>query len=500
MATMSTAAMTRRASSPLLLGTLVGATIFTAHLPSFFHRLLDGDEAIYGSIAALMNTGGPLYAEGGVDNKPPGIFWVYATTFRVFGTYQMTAVHAVTLVVIAATCVLIFLIGRQLAGARAGVLAAVFYGVMTAAGNPRLLAANTEAFMMLPLTASLFLMLRRQWLWSGLLLTAAGAFRQSAAIEVLLLPLAVVYFEPPDSRLRASALFVGGLSGGLLVGGVLLALSGSLSGFWLWTVGILTQYASNNWTPDVVWARAKDSVIPFALATVVLWVAALAWAARWRRLDSGQRLIVAWLALSLAGSLVGGHLSWHYFIQVMGPLAVLSAFAIDSALRTQFTKQVAASVAIGVAVPALAWGAYDISADPLTYDWSPPIANHELVASYMRAHTNPKDRVLVWGDWPALYVESDRLMASRFHGYLGGFARGSGQPAINWDTTPEVWSELQADLAQNPPALIVDTAAAGWSDFSMYPMRNYPVHQGLGDARYHRVAAVDGVVFYAPNS
>src|SRR5216683_1722917 len=88
-------------------------------------------------------------------------------TFRVFGNYQMTAVHAVSLLAVAATCFLIFLAGRRLASTRAGVLAAVFYGVMTGAGNPRLLAANTEVFMMLPLTASLLLMLRRQWLWSG---------------------------------------------------------------------------------------------------------------------------------------------------------------------------------------------------------------------------------------------------------------------------------------------------------------------------------------------
>jgi len=54
-------------------------------------RLLDGDEAVYGSIAALVNQGGALYGDGGVDNKPPGIFWTYAATFDLFGTYQMTA-------------------------------------------------------------------------------------------------------------------------------------------------------------------------------------------------------------------------------------------------------------------------------------------------------------------------------------------------------------------------------------------------------------------------
>src|SRR5260370_15753111 len=208
--------MTRNANTAALWVAAVAARLLIPHAPSFFHRLLDGDEAIYGSIAALMNLGDPLYAQGGVDNKPPGIFWVYAINFRVFGAYQMTAVHVVALLVIAATCFLIFLAGRRLAGTRAGILAAIFYGVMTAAGNPRLLAANTEAFMMLPLTASLLLMLRRHWVWSGLLLSAAGAFRQSAAVDPLLLPFAVVYLEPRESRLRGSALFVGGGAARLL--------------------------------------------------------------------------------------------------------------------------------------------------------------------------------------------------------------------------------------------------------------------------------------------
>ena len=87
----------RRQTVPLLWGAAVTAVIAAAHVPSFLHRVLDGDEAIYGSIAALMNGGGALYADGGVDNKPPGIFWVYAVTFRLAGTYQMTAIHGAAL-------------------------------------------------------------------------------------------------------------------------------------------------------------------------------------------------------------------------------------------------------------------------------------------------------------------------------------------------------------------------------------------------------------------
>src|SRR6202521_3369629 len=163
---MATPAIARRTPAALVWGAVVAVPILLVHMPSFFHRLLDGDEAIYASIAALMNGGGKLYADGGVDNKPPGIFWVYAATFHVAGTYQMTAIHAVGLLVMGATCVMIFMIGRSLAGVRAGLLAALIYGICTGAGNPRLLASNTELFMMLPLTASVLLLLRRQWLRS----------------------------------------------------------------------------------------------------------------------------------------------------------------------------------------------------------------------------------------------------------------------------------------------------------------------------------------------
>jgi len=508
----------------------IAITVFIAHLPSLTHRLLDGDEAIYGSVAALLNQGGQLYGSGGVDNKPPGIFWVYAATFQVAGTYQMTAVHAVGLIVIVATCALLFVIGRDIGGIRTGLLAALFYGVLTAAGNPRLLAANTELFMMLPLTASVLLMLRRQWLWSGALLVAAGAFRQVAAVNVVLAVVGIFWLEPAGNRWRAFVGLAGGMAAALAAGAVVLLWTGSLPGFWRWTVGSLYGYASTSWIPEMVWMRARDSLVPFVVDMAVFWIAAVAFAVRvWRQRDipsphpgaasgarpphkwggelvpaSGEvnaspldRLLVVWLVVAMVGSIAAGHLSWHYFIQAMGPLALAAARCFDT---LSLGRGVKAAAAVGIAVPALAWWAYDLEADPLTYDNAPPVPQHQLVAAYIHDHTEPSDRVFVWGNWPALYIESDRLMASRFPGFLRGFARGSGLAPNNWDTTPNVWPELQADLAAHPPALIVDTAAAGWSDFSMYPLRDYPVLADLVASRYHVVATVDRVVIYAPNS
>ncbi|MGH7764213.1 MAG: glycosyltransferase family 39 protein [Candidatus Dormibacteraceae bacterium] len=331
---------------------LVGIVVAVAHVPAFVHRILDGDEAIYGSIAALMNLGGQLYGTGGVDNKPPGIFWTYAATFRLFGAYQMTAIHAVGFAAMGATCVLIFIIARELSRPRAGLLAALFYGLLTAAGNPRLLASNTEIFMMLPLTASVLVMLRRHWFWAGALLVAAGAFRQSAAVNVLLVVVAVAWLEPAAGRWHAALSFGLGLVAGVLAGAAVLAAGGSLGGFWRWTVETLYGYASNNWTPSLVWSRAQDSIVPFVVDMAVFWIAALAFAWRWRSLKAPERLMVGWLAISMAGSLAGGHLSWHYFIQAMGPLAVLAALAFD---RIPLGRSVVVAAALGILVPVAAW-------------------------------------------------------------------------------------------------------------------------------------------------
>jgi hypothetical protein len=471
-------------------------TIFLTHLPEFVHRLLDGDEAIYGTIAALMNLGDPLYGAGGVDNKPPGVFWTYALTFRAFGTYQMTAVHAVGFVAMALTCAVIFLIAQKVADTKAGVIAALFYGLLTAAGNPRLLASNTEILMMLPLCASVDAMLRRQWAASGVLLVVAGAFRQSAAINLVLLACAIFWLEQRETRGRAMVLAGCGLLAGLAAGAGLIAITGSVGGFWRWTIQTLTGYASTNWTPSLVWLRAKDSIVPFVIDMAVLWIAAIAAATRWRSASPQVRLMVVWLGAAMVGSVAGGHLSWHYFIQAMGPLAVLAAIGLTT---FRLHRVVLAAAVAGIAIPVAGWWVFDLQADPLTYDFNAPVPQHQAVADYVASHTLPSDRVFIWGDWPAVYVESDRTMSSRFPGFLRGFARGSGLPPNNWDTAPDVWPLLQADLDAHPPALIVDTAAAGWSDFAPYPMSAYPTLAAIVTAHYHPVATVDGVVIYARN-
>src|SRR5437867_1835777 len=112
--------------------------VLVCHAPSFRWRFLDGDEGTYAAVAALMNEGGHLYRDGGVDNKFPGIYWVYATVFRLCGRYSMHAVHALALVVVLATCFVLARSAARMGGPRAAWLCALFYGVFTSVYYPKM--------------------------------------------------------------------------------------------------------------------------------------------------------------------------------------------------------------------------------------------------------------------------------------------------------------------------------------------------------------------------
>src|SRR2546430_12893485 len=105
-------------------------------------------------------------------------------------------------------------------------------------------------------------------------MVVAGAFKQVAAAEVLLLPVGLLVLEARGARMQAAARFGAGILIGLAVGAAALALTGSLSGFWRWTVETLTGYAAGNWNPAVLLDRSQSSIVPFVASAIVLWVAA----------------------------------------------------------------------------------------------------------------------------------------------------------------------------------------------------------------------------------
>ena len=469
------------------------ATVF-CRVPSFVRPAVDPDETTFASIAALMNAGGRLYADGGVDNKFPAIYWTYAAAFRVAGRYAMRAVHAVELAAVIATALLAGWCARRISGSeRAGWLAVLFYGVFTSVYYPKMIAANTEIFMMLPVTAAFALVLRRSaWAYfaAGALIAAGCLYKQIAVVTLPVPILAAVI----DRKIGRAILPLIGFAAVLGLTTLWFEHQGTRDAWWEWTVSrLVSHYGPNAWHSGDYLAALALGVGIFVAAAFVPVAGAVAMMARWRTTSSDERLALVWLALSAVGVAAGGRFFGHYFLQVAAPLVLLAAIEIDRRL----TKRLAIGVGVLTALPALGFAVLAFISDPITQRFSGPPPGYDDVVAHVRAQTQPDDRIFVWGLGGPFYVAADRLPATRFVGFLRGLARDRNAPPEGaWDVGPGVWRTLLDDFAAHPPVLALDTSTADYFNYGNYPLARFPELAGWMAAHCQKNTTVGRVDIY----
>jgi 4-amino-4-deoxy-L-arabinose transferase-like glycosyltransferase len=473
--------------------------------PLLVRPLQDLDEPNFASIAALCQGGGALYADGGVDNKPPAIFWVYQLAFTLGGRYAMRLVHLLAIVAVLATAYLLAQVARRLGGARAAFWAALLYGVFSMAPDPRVQAANTENFMMLPLAAAVWIAVQDRWpRW--LRLAGVGASIAVAClckqIALVSLGVALVAVATPAAtgRARPRSFLTGAaacaLGFALPLAGVAawLAAHHTLGAALHWTVTRLSShYGPSAWSIPIRQLLADGALrtLLFALATLPLCLAAILRLRDGGERSPAERMVVAWLLVSALGVIAGGHFFDHYFIQLIGPLAVLGGLYIAEHARPTWDAGIGL-FAVGLMLFAASCDGYDYR--PF---WRHPKPDYGKLAQAIRSRTRDDERIFVWGNAPAIYVLSDRLPATRFVGFLRGLRRSQGEaPQGAWDAGPEVWPLLADDFARHAPALIVDTSTGDYRDFRGYPMSRFPAVQALVASGYARDGEVEGATLY----
>ncbi|HEX3762474.1 MAG TPA: glycosyltransferase family 39 protein [Kofleriaceae bacterium] len=487
---------------PWLVIAVVAAVL---RLPAFLRPLLDDDEAQYAAVGELVRAGGQLYGDGGVDFKPPGIYWTYAAVFDGFGRYAMWAIHLLALAVVIATAWILCAIATRIASRRAGVLAGVFYGVFTTVYYPKMLAANTEIFMMLALSGMALLVLRARdarlgpalgaLAAGGALVAIASGYKQSAAINLAVIAAGVIATRAWLARLAAAGV---GFAAALGAGALAVAATSSLAAMWHWCVTqVVGKYGAGAWHGSVG-HNVAVGLLPFVASSLLVWLAGAARATRIRAAGAAERIVWVWFALSLASSFAGGHFFGHYFIQPLAPLAVLAALEVDRRLGATAGRALARGVAALTALPAVGFFAFNLVFEPITEAFGAPDPDFRGPVAWVRDHTGPSDRIFVWGNFSPIYVLADRLPASRFVGFLRGAERNKNvPPETGWDTGPEVWPALAEDFARHRPAVVIDTSTADYMSFGNYPIRRFPAVAAL--LRDYRVAAViDRVTMYVP--
>lgn len=450
----------------------IAAALIT-HGAGFTRPFWTPDEGFLAVQAGVLNSGGDLYGDV-VDRKPPVVPYLYALTFRLVGDHAMWAVRLLAVAAHVATALLLAAIARRRWGRRAGFAAGGLYITASAGLAPEdAQAATFEVFMVPWITAAVLLGQQGRARASGVALAVATLTKQVAGSA--LLPVLFLAYRTGRSQGMVGAL------GGFVVPLAGTALWFGVDRFTFWVVTSNGNYID----PGEAWGHAVlralgNFAILAAANLVVLALAAQAWR-RFRRFDVDLWLWLGSAAISVAA---GFHFFGHYYLQLLPPVVLLAASALAHASPQtwRWTSGYARVSVVAFAALALTWPAGRMG-------------HVQQVADAIRERTRPDQRILIWGMYPETYWVAGRAPATRFltAGFLTNFSGGRGAARVGEAyAVPGTWNDFELDLAEHPPALIVDDSRG-----APYRPERIPRMNAILAAGYDRVAVVDGTAIYA---
>jgi hypothetical protein len=250
---------------------------------------------------------------------------------------------------------------------------------------------------------------RSRWLvLAGVFTGCALMVRQSAFDAALA---AVAYLLITQGRRAVPKI-------GLLVGGAALPVA----------VGIIAARDPGEWSSAVIAYRWRgDSILTGSFmyrlglfgdsmpaAAYALALLALLAAIGWGRAPLLARL---WLAAALVGVVGGGNFHYHYYIQLVPPLCILSGVGVVRLLKERRRMLVLATGAVAAATIALTvptWFESGRAQARSIWPHDPHLVHDAAIARYVRANTRPKDKIFViWGA-ASIYYLANREPALRY--------------------------------------------------------------------------------------
>jgi hypothetical protein len=459
----------------------VVAVVVAAGLPTLILPFWS-DSAIFATVGKAISDGGFPYVDAW-DQKPPAIYLIFAVAIH--GPFQfMQNVRVFDLVWTSATAVVITELGRRWWNLRAGMIAAIAYGVTYMAGSGWWQLAQPDGFIGLPILLALLLQdiargRRGLLIVAGLLLGFAFQLRFIMALLIPFLPLVEVTSAPRGSRFRVwfthmlwfgvgFALFQGAMALYLAIGGALddyLAATRFATGYT--RLGGPWQSSEGPTLYDYLQA-VRLSFLFWALTRLVLTAPAIiggfygAFIARDRRIQQ----LVLFCALAYLGIATQAKFFWYHYQYMLPFLGLIGGWTWDRTYRRLREVQ-PRPIAVGVTglLAVLLLLSTPEVLDSGKNQWTSYIRWHTRpqerdqflgyfgghlgtrdVADYVRTRTQPGEYVYVWGYDPLVYLMGDRPSSSRF---IYSFPMMS-------DWAPRSWQpEFMEELVAHPPAYFV---------------------------------------------
>ncbi len=487
--------------------------LLVLRLPGLLVGLVNIDECDFWLFGRMVNEGARPYLDV-ADIKPPLTYLAYAAADLLSGHRFGVGVPALGLAAVLATALLLRAAALRWTGdPRAGWAAA---WLALAAGLCESPAVNAELLMNAPVAAGLWALSRahgegrlRWWAWAGLLAGLATlvklqagilllAFGASALLEARRPRVAQRRFPEGPPLLQALTALGSAYALPWAVAASAFAWAGTLPEAYDWVVrrnlfqiGGAQVFALSNVLPSIAVALLGAS---FA------WWLALRGAGR--PPGAFGRALVVLLALTTLPVSVGRRFYEHYFLQFVPPLALLGAPELVRLLAgwREQAPRLRRFALVLAAVPPLAYLGFTL-ARGLTGGYPGQEPRAKAIAAWLRAHTEPSERVFMWGDYTPVYCLANRLPGTRFMrtaplvGDFDPLHLPDGFDFAPHRSERDIALALR-DLEANRPALVVDTAAADLHRWSLFPLSRVPELAAYVQDHYRPVARPGGAVVY----
>ncbi len=441
------------------------------------------DSGIFAYTGQVIYEGGLPYRDAW-DNKPPGVYYINALAFAIFGPGRWAVWLIETTFVFLAGLAIFWLLDQVFERRLYTWIGALMFVLL--ARHPALVSDTnfTEVYALLPqvlvFIAGYQFMRRQRYSTSFLIgLAASMTFlmkQTTIGVALMFIPALLLSGHPVTQSLRRWKLIATTILGGLIGLGVV-ALYLLMNGV-LWEAidaTFVSPAAFHNWVSkeagslwDAVWQTLTDSVVPLVVGPLLpfllvgVLVSLRRGVLRIRKYPNVQAAadagLFVWATLTFLADLVltnpTNRAYEHYYVTLLPALVLLTTRGLaEISGEGQSTRKgrLAISAVWVYLTLAIAVGPVGGAVVRLwIVDWevTGPIRN-EYLADYVVEHTAPEDNVLVWGATTAINFQADRPSPTQYH---------YGYPLIVPDYTSEVQiDEIVDDLEANQPRLIIDT-------------------------------------------
>ncbi len=458
---------------------------------------LERDEGEYAYAGQLMLQGIPPYSLAS-NMKLPGTYAAHAVIMALFGE-TIAGIHFGLLLVNAAAILLVFVLGKRLfgavAGVAAGVAAAAAYASLSVSPAVGGTASHATHFVALCALAATVLLIRRPGaaFWPGVLYGLAFLMKQHGIFFAVF---GALYLLRRRSSLRTLATFVGAAILPYALTCLILWRAGVFPNFWFWTVTYAREYASQvplDVGVDNLIANLRDICVD----SPALWLIALLgsfFLIGRREFQPRAVFTLAFLALSFATACPGLLFREHYFITMLPAIALLAGVAAQSAAALAGNRLPYVLFAAAVIFPFVSQRDFYFSMPPdqaarAIWGDENPFPEAIPAAAYIRAHTAPGTAIAVLGSEPEIYFYSHRHSATN---YIYMYGLMEPQPYAL-----KMQNDVIRDIETARPEYIVDVDSSySWLIRDNSPTRIFDWWDSYQASHYQLAESIDHLSIY----